>query len=113
MIEACAFGSIVIDGKTYTSDLLVYPDGRIEDSWWRNQGHILAMNDILPLVDAEPAVIVAGMGIHGRMKPEQNLEKSLMEKGIRLLSAPNREALQLYNEEKTRCRIAACFHLTC
>jgi len=29
-IDSCSFGSIVINGKTYTDDLIIYPDGKIE-----------------------------------------------------------------------------------
>ncbi|MDL1969074.1 MAG: hypothetical protein LWW97_11200 [Deltaproteobacteria bacterium] len=35
MIESYSFGSIVVDGRKFISDLIIYPDGRIEASWWR------------------------------------------------------------------------------
>ncbi len=33
-IDHYVFGKMVVDGKTYTSDLIVYPD-RVDPSWWR------------------------------------------------------------------------------
>jgi len=34
MIESYAFGSIVVDGRKFTSDLIIYPDGHIDTFWW-------------------------------------------------------------------------------
>jgi hypothetical protein len=44
-IEKYSFGKMVINGKTYTQDLIIYPDS-IEDSWWRKKGHSLVPEDI-------------------------------------------------------------------
>ena len=35
MIEKNEFGAIRVDGKTYTTDIIIYPDGRVSDNWWR------------------------------------------------------------------------------
>ena len=35
-IEAFTFGSITIEGKTYTGDVIVYPD-RVDESWPREE----------------------------------------------------------------------------
>ena len=32
MIESYKFGEIVIDGTTYTSDVIIYPDN-VDDKW--------------------------------------------------------------------------------
>ena len=45
-IERYSFGIIVIDGKTYTDDLIILPDGKILKPWWRQQGHQLTMDDL-------------------------------------------------------------------
>ena len=49
MIESTAFGVMTIDGRTYTSDLIIFPDGRVQDGWWRKRGHVLGVDDILVL----------------------------------------------------------------
>ena len=69
MIEDYSFGRMTIDGQAYTSDLIVYPDGRIQDSWWRGAGHRLCVEDIQSLIDSEPDVIVAGTGMSGKQAP--------------------------------------------
>ena len=109
----CQFGRIVIDGRIYASDLIIYPDGHIEDSWHRQNGHMLSIDDINQLIASEPEIIVAGTGIFGRMKPERDLEKLLHRMDIRFISKPNKKAMKLYNELSPTTVTGACFHLTC
>ena len=114
MIDSTAFGTITIDGRTYTSDLIIFPDGRIRDGWWRRNGHVLAVDDILDLVDAGPAVIVAGTGTSGRMRPDDYVEPFLAARGVALVAVPNARAVKVYNEKLSKIEnVGACFHLTC
>ena len=113
MIESFAFGFIVINGSKYTSDILIYPDGAVEDSWRRKSGHRLSAGDIYKLIKSEPEVIVAGAGVSGLMKPEKQLEKLLNQKGIKFISQPNQDAIKAYNNLLSKNRVGACFHLTC
>ena len=113
MIESFAFGFIVINGTKYTSDLVIYPDGHVEDLWQRKNGHRLLAFDIDRLIKSEPEVIVAGAGINGLMKPEKQLESLLNKKGIKFISGPNQDAIQAYNSHLSKIKVGACFHLTC
>jgi hypothetical protein len=113
VIDSFAFGFIVINGTKYTSDLVIYPDGHVEDLWQRKNGHRLSAFDIDRLIKSEPEVIVAGAGINGLMKPEKQLESLLNKKGIKFISRPNQEAIQVYNNFLSKNRVGACFHLTC
>ena len=45
MIESYKFGAIVINGKKYTSDIIVFPE-HVIDGWWRKEGHRLHVEDI-------------------------------------------------------------------
>jgi hypothetical protein len=112
-IENVAFGRLTIGETTYTSDLCIYPDGRVVDGWWRRQGHGLCVEDIADLVAQEPGTIVIGTGVNGRLRPEADLAARLRRQGIELLDAPNAEAAALFNRLWGRCRLAAGFHLTC
>ncbi|MDY6791928.1 MAG: MTH938/NDUFAF3 family protein [Thermodesulfobacteriota bacterium] len=113
MIESFAFGFMVISGTKYSSDLVIYPDGHVEDLWRRKQGHMLSSDDIDRLIKSEPEIIVAGTGVSGLMKPEKRLEKLLNQKGIKFISQPNQKAIQVYNNLCLNNRVGACFHLTC
>ena len=112
-IQRVAFGSLVLDGQTYTSDLIIYPDGRVRDGWHRDRGHRLTLEDISVLVEAGPELIVAGTGVNGRMRPATDLEERLAGEGIRLHASPNEAAAAFFNEQARGKRVGACFHLTC
>jgi hypothetical protein len=112
-INTFGFGSIVIDGKQYTSDLIIYPDGHVVTSWRRKGGHRLSADDIVELVDSQPEVIIAGTGVNGLVKPEKTLQETLKKKSIEFLAAPNQKAMELFNDLSSKKRVGACFHLTC
>ena len=113
MIESYAFGSIVVDGRKFTSDLVIYPDGHIDAFWWRKAGHRLASDDIHKLINSKPEVIIAGTGSSGLMKPEKELEKLLQQRGIEFISVLSRKAVKIYNDLSSKKNVGACFHLTC
>ena len=112
-MDAISFGAVAINGKNYTSDLIIYPDGRVEDNWWRRKGHSLALEDIHDLVSSDPGVIVVGTGANGLMEPVSGLKGALQEKGIELIAIPNQKAMEIFNELASKQRVGACFHLTC
>jgi hypothetical protein len=113
MIEKSAFGSIQIHGKRYTTDILIYPDGRIAENWWRRHGHQLAFEDLEKLVSMKPELIVIGTGVYGRMQPEPGLEKALKAHGITLLMDVTAEAVAHFNRLHAARQTGAGFHLTC
>jgi hypothetical protein len=113
MIEDFGFGWIIIDGKKYASDLIIYPEGRIETGWKRMRGHRLSISDISELLESEPEIVIAGTGVAGLVQPEKDLRDLLVQRGAEFVSAPNDEAVSLYNEMAPKKRVAACFHLTC
>lgn len=112
-IEHYSFGEITIDGQRYESDLLIYPDGTVDDAWWRRDGHKLSMADIRPLLESEPDMIVAGTGARGMMRPDADLEHGLRNAGIAFQAAPTEEAVKRFARERDSKRVAACLHLTC
>jgi hypothetical protein len=112
-IDSCSFGRLVIDGKAYTDDLIIHPDGKILGPWWRRRGHQLSWDDLTDLIDAAPEVIVAGTGVSGMVKPDKDLEKKMSYLSIEFIAAPNQEAIATFNELVSKKRVGACFHLTC
>ncbi len=113
MIEKNEFGSIQVDGKRYTTDIIIYPDGRVADNWWRKHGHRLSLADIEDLIAAEPEMIVIGSGVYGRMLPDTGLEKALKKRGIALLMDATGDAVAQFNRLCAKHRVGGGFHLTC
>ena len=107
------FGRICIDGRAYSSDVLVTPD-RIEDSWWRKEGHRLQIPDLDPVIDAQPDLLVVGTGYYGRMVVPEETKSFLRSKGIHLFEAPTGEAVKELNKLlQGDSKVAAALHLTC
>lgn len=112
MIDDYRFGRITINGKRYTSDVIVYPD-RVDASWWRKEGHALAMDDLQEVVAAQPEVLVVGTGAYGLVRVPDALRKALAELGIELSTAKTAEACKTYNDIAPRKKTVAALHLTC
>ena len=113
MIDSFSFGTMVIDGQTYASDLIIDPNGRVKAGWRRKTGHRLSWGDISDITQGGADVIIAGTGVSGRMKPDKDVQRELQQRGIEFVALPNDEAVALYNRLFISRRVAACFHLTC
>jgi hypothetical protein len=113
-INLCAFGALEIGGKRFSSDLFLFPDGRVRDQWWRRSGHRLSIDDMAPLLEAVPRIVIVGTGYYGRMVPDRDLESRLGRLGIDLETAPTCAAAQRFNDAFGKAAgVAGCFHLTC
>ena len=111
-IQHYSFGRITIDGKTYTSDVIIYPD-RVNSSWWRKEGHFLQMDDLREVLDARPEVIIIGTGYSGVMRVSDEIISNLKSMKIDMHVARTTEAVELFNELSGSKKIVACLHLTC
>ena len=113
MIESYDFGEIRIDGKTYTSDVIIYAD-RVDSSWWRKTSHQLGTHDIPDEVFIQnPDVILVGTGSPGFMKVLPEAKKLIEPKGIKLIIEDTQKACETYNRLRNNQKIIALFHLTC
>ncbi|MHC4205837.1 MAG: Mth938-like domain-containing protein [Planctomycetota bacterium] len=112
-IDSYQFGKIVIDGTTYNSDCLLL-GGSVQANWWRKQGHLLTPEDLQPVIEANPMVLVVGCGASGMMKVSEDINKVLSENGITLFRADTKKAVVRFNElSKEGENVAAALHLTC
>jgi hypothetical protein len=112
-IDAYHFGEIDIDGRTYTSDVIITPE-RVRDSWWRQKGHRLAVEDLTDIVAARPDVLVIGTGYLGRMFVSDEARQYLQDHGIEVHESHTREAAQEFNRlQQTHQRVVGALHLTC
>ena len=111
-IEHYRFGQIVVDGQTYSSDLIIKPDGVFRD-WWRASGHSLVPEDLSEALRAEPETLVIGQGgFSGMRVPDETLEH-LQGVGIEVIAQPTGAACQTYNRLRQQKRVVAALHLTC
>ncbi len=112
MIDSYEFGEVIIDGTSYTSDVIVYPD-RVDDKWWRKEGHKLSPEDVKEIINAKPEVLVVGTGYSGFLEIVSRTKQALESSNIQLVVAQTKKACQKYNELSKTKRVVAALHLTC
>lgn len=112
IINSYSFGAIEVDGKSFTSDIIIYPD-KIDDNWWRREGHNLVPEDIESILDYKPDVLVIGTGYSGVMQVSPEVRKEIVARGINLVVEKTEEATKIFNEISSKKRVVAAFHLTC
>jgi len=112
MIDSYAFGKIVVNGRTYTSDIIIFPD-RVKGNWWRREGHRLHTEDIEEVVNEKPEVIIVGRGYSGLMEISRETADHLKAKGIELIAENTGKATELYNKLSKSRKVVAVLHLTC
>ena len=105
---------MAVGGREFTSDLILHPDGRIQDNWWRAQGHCLFPDDIATVLDAAPEKLIIGTGASGLMQVSESVVELCEKGGIEVEACHTADVVTRYNEEaEAGTAVAACFHLTC
>ncbi|MHA1616606.1 MAG: Mth938-like domain-containing protein [Candidatus Njordarchaeales archaeon] len=113
IIEDYEFGEIKIGGQKYRSDVIVFPD-KVSEDWWRIEGHNLHIEDLWEVIEYKPEILVIGTGYYGRMDVPREVILELEKKGIRVIVAHTREAVEIYNRYLREGRkVVAALHLTC
>jgi hypothetical protein len=111
-IDNYSFGRITVDGKEYTSDVIIYPD-RVDPSWWRKEGHYLQKADLTDIVAAKPDLLIVGTGAHGVMAVPRETITFLESHGIEVLTEKTEKAVEVFNQQPAGRRVIAALHLTC
>ena len=112
IVDSYQFGLIVVNGKKYTSDVIIFPD-RVKENWWRKSGHQLCLEDIAEVIAENPEVLIVGTGASGLMKVLPEVQRAAQAQGIKLVAEPTSEACNTYNQLCPSQRVVAALHLTC
>ena len=110
-IDSVKFGEIIVEGKTYYSDVIVWWDGKIE---YREKSHEFGMGEFLKLVERKPEIIVIGTGISGVCKVPEEVEQVAKDKGIEIFKELSPKAAEMFNAfVSDKKRVVAVLHSTC
>lgn len=110
-IEQYSFGKIIIDGKKYSSDLLITPDQQLI-KWWRESSHNLILPDLEEIFKDNPQTIIIGTGFYGLMKVSKAVKQYCRSHNIKLIISKTKHSIEKYNSLASP-QTAAAFHLTC
>jgi len=113
IIEKYRFGKIKVSGKTYLSDLIIFPN-EIKKKWWRKEGHSLCMEDLVELEGKDTEILVVGTGSNNMMNVPTEVIQELSKKEITVFVKKTPDAVNEYNKlVKENKKVAAALHLTC
>jgi len=112
LIDSYQFGLIVVNGKKYTSDVIIFPE-RVKSSWVRKKSHQLCLSDIAEVITENPEVLVIGTGDSGLMKVLPEVQQAAEARSIKLMAEATDKACHTYNQLCQSQRVIASLHLTC
>ncbi len=111
-IDSYHFGQIIINGKKYTSDVIILPD-RVQGNWWRDDSHELTLKDVTGIMKENPEILLVGTGASGQMRVLPEVEQEVGARNIQLIMQPTGEACKIYNQLSRVQKVVAALHLTC
>ncbi len=109
------FGKIIIDGDSFTDDLVILPDGKITSWSFDYTNHIINSKNLEPLINGEVKEIIIGTGHSGQATlAEETLKflEGLGIKGIKAKELPTGKAVKLFNASEKK-GLLVFLHLTC
>ncbi|MBO8182267.1 MAG: hypothetical protein H0Z28_05670 [Archaeoglobus sp.] len=114
LVNGYEFGRIIVDGRKFTSDIILATDNILNSSWWRKEGHRVSKEDIKEILDYSPEIVIFGTGYYGVVKVEKDVEDLFKSKGARVEKLKSSEAVKRFNElSKEGKRVVLAIHLTC
>ncbi|NIM94961.1 MAG: adenylate kinase [Anaerolineales bacterium] len=111
------FGSIQVDGKKYTYDIIIRLDGSVQKRKKKlskekyGTSHKLSRKEMKFVYEKGASSIVIGSGQSGNVKLSRKARKYLQERDCEVLIAPSQEAVLLWNNAGPGT--IALFHITC
>ena len=111
-VDSFRRGQITIDGKRYTSDVIIFPH-RVKDGWWRKTAHQVCPDDVEEIVQEKPEILLVGTGDEEMLKVLPETRRYLGEQVIELITRVTNEALRAYNQLCASRKVIAALHLTC
>lgn len=111
-IDGYRFGRIVIDGNAHSHDVIILPS-RVIEGWWRTQGHTLLPDDLTAVFEAQPELLIVGLGAFGRMSVSEQTRRTIESAGLEIIACPSGEACKTYNKLRQHRATALAIHLTC
>jgi len=116
-LEYPAFGRIVVDGRTYEHDIVVYPSGRVEKrKKWLSKAkhgtsHMLDPEELREYLMEDFDVLIVGTGYCGYLSLLPESRELVKDREVHEL--PTGEAVRLFNELNGKRKVLGIFHVTC
>ena len=111
IIEHYEFDRYSIAGKTYTGDITII-NGEV--GTWDRDDHLLYVDNVEELVDANPEYIIIGTGAFGALNVPNDVQTYIEGEKIKLIMAKTGKACEEFNRlSRQGKKVAAILHGTC
>lgn len=105
------FGELVVDGKVYYSDMIVWWDGELE---FVTKNHMLGMETFAMMLRKKPEIIVVGTGQQGCVRISDEVRHRARDKKIRVFEGKSDSAAKMFSDLAVAGkRVVAFIHTTC
>jgi hypothetical protein len=115
--EEPTFGSVVVEGKKYRRDILVFADGTVKKrkgGFLMFGSHEITRQELGELSQGQPRVVIVGTGTDGAAHIAPEAESWARANNVSLLVQPSYGAVARINEfVEQKKRVAALIHITC
>ncbi len=113
VIKATGFGWIETSAGRFDTDILVYPDERIEGRYTYQvaDSHTIDLAEVRRVLTDIQAVLVIGSGQSGWARLSESALEFLQKNGIEFHIATTPKAIKVYNQ--IPAPKAGIFHITC
>jgi len=116
-IDELTFGSIIIEGKKYRRDVLIFADGTVKKrkgGFLMFGSHKIKKQELEELSQGQPEIIIIGTGTNGVAHIAPEVENWAKGKNLSLLVQPSYDAVAKVNELAEQIKkVAALIHITC
>ena len=116
-IDELIFGSIVVKGKKYRRDILLFADGTVKKrkgGFLMFGSHKIKKQELEELSQGQPEIIIVGTGTNGAAHIAPEAESWAKGKNLSLLVQPSYDAVTRLNElVEQKKKVAALMHITC
>ncbi len=105
------FGELVVDGKIYYSDMIVWWDGELE---FVPKNHVLGMEIFSMMLRKKPDIIVVGTGQQGCVRVSDEVRHRAIDKKIRVFEDKSGNAAEMFScLAGAGKKVVAYIHTTC
>ena len=105
------FGELMVNGKIYYSDMIVWWDGEVE---FVTKNHMLGMETFSMLLRKKPDIVVVGTGQQGCVRVSDEVRHRASDKKIKVFEGKSGSAAKMFSDlAGAGKRVVAFIHTTC
>lgn len=118
-IDSTEFGSITVNGATYSNDILIRLSGEVVKRRKKlsrkhyGTSHIISLEEAKFVHEKGCETLVLGTGQYGNVKLSPEAAEFFARHRCRVILMPTPEAIETYNKTRDKAKTIGLFHVTC